>query len=556
MSLNFYKITDSAGTVVKTSYTIKPQYGGCEPINNPCNVNGGSGESGIIDSANRPNINVAQQTGNFQGLWCGVTDCFTIFFSTNSTFPHQLLRISTVGNIGHVNGYMNLSASTWTSLAPSIWGVDIGSGGIGGITLFVAGHQGAGETNLLIMKIGGTSLMGIVNTFNSNAQRQSANEVKLIGCWFCANDNTKRRLAVLMQTTGVDGNHVPLEVWNIDTSTSVCTQSGGGVFQTDQAGPVGRYSGDVSDNTGYWLIAFNARISKFDYNTCTEIVSSTYANSGITNYARDINEEKTFGSTVATSDENILGSTFYIHHGNSGVTSVTRLNFNNSGFGNQVNFDSVTGSTISGYVKSTATTSSIMLDGGSHTLLLSGSDVKLKMIFLSNYSATGANNGNTTVCIDTNGDTTTDVCFTDTNGDGVPDAGPAGALGAQRSNANITEFGAQIYCAFGISADACNNKDARTNGVGLMYLFLVIIFSYAVLVTIHHEAQKYLGGKDVQVMDALKINPLLLVVMLIVDIGFTWYLHWISDIIFYTMVVVMAGITAFGIYRQVKGGSE
>src|SRR2546426_322775 len=59
MSLNFYKITDSAGTVVKTSYTIKPQYGGCEPINNPCNVNGGSGESGIVDSANRPNINVA-----------------------------------------------------------------------------------------------------------------------------------------------------------------------------------------------------------------------------------------------------------------------------------------------------------------------------------------------------------------------------------------------------------------------------------------------------------------------------------------------------------------
>src|SRR5437867_5635935 len=161
-----------------------------------------------------------------------------------------------------------------------------------------------------------------------------------------------------------------------------------------------------------------------------------------------------------------------------------------------------------------------------------------------------------TVCIDTNGDNQTDLCFTDTNGDGVADAGPAGALGAQRSSANLTDFGSQVYCAFGINPDACTNKDVRTNGVGLMYLFLIIIFSYAVLVTIHHEAQKHLGGKDVQVMDALKINPLLLIIMLIIDIGFTWYLHWISDIIFYTMVVVMAGITAFGIYRQVKGGSE
>lgn len=156
------------------------------------------------------------------------------------------------------------------------------------------------------------------------------------------------------------------------------------------------------------------------------------------------------------------------------------------------------------------------------------------------------------VCIDTTGDAETDLCFTDTNGDGVPDAGQAGALGAYRGSANVTKFGTDLGCAFGLTS--CTNKDIKTNGVGLFYLMIIIIWSYAALVFIHYEAKKLGSAGNVHVTEVLNINPILLVVMLFIDVGITFYLGWIPDLIFYSAVVGVIGIASFGIYRHLRGG--
>jgi hypothetical protein len=160
------------------------------------------------------------------------------------------------------------------------------------------------------------------------------------------------------------------------------------------------------------------------------------------------------------------------------------------------------------------------------------------------------------VCIDTNLDGVTDLCFTDTNNDGVPDNGQLGALGAYRSNANLTQFGTDVFCAFGINSQACTNKDIKTNGVGLTYLALLVIISYAFLVYIHHQAQTKLGEQHIALLSSLAINPILLLVMLVVDVGIAFYMGWVSNIIFYTLLVIMVGLAGFGIYRQVKGGND
>lgn len=159
-----------------------------------------------------------------------------------------------------------------------------------------------------------------------------------------------------------------------------------------------------------------------------------------------------------------------------------------------------------------------------------------------------------TVCIDTNLDGVTDLCFDDTNADGVADNGLAGSLGAYRGNANITKFGFEMNCAFGIGS--CTNADAKTNGVGLMYLGLIVIGSYSALVGIHIQAQKIFNKGNVVLKDALNINPTLLLVMLVIDVGLTWYMGWVANEIFYTLILLIAVGCGFRIYKEVKGGNS
>lgn len=160
------------------------------------------------------------------------------------------------------------------------------------------------------------------------------------------------------------------------------------------------------------------------------------------------------------------------------------------------------------------------------------------------------------VCIDSNLNGIIDggdVCFTDTNGDGVVDAGFLGGLSTFTSNANVTDIGTDWFCAFKLG-NACNNPNVKTNGVGIFYLIVMIILSYAILVAIHIQAVKSASNDKVQLTDALNINPLLLLVMLLLDVGFAWYLQFIENTVFYTLIALFGGLAGFGIYRMIKAG--
>lgn len=176
-------------------------------------------------------------------------------------------------------------------------------------------------------------------------------------------------------------------------------------------------------------------------------------------------------------------------------------------------------------------------------------------VYFLGFQGTGAS-GSEQACIDTNLNGVidgSDVCFNDTNGDGIPDVGQAGALGVLRTGANVTEFGFQINCAFGIGS--CTDHNPKTNGVGLFYFLILLIISYAILVSIHVSAVRMLHKENVQVMEYLHIHPILLLVVLIVDLGITWQFQWLPDLIFYsTIVILVAGLTGFAFYSKLKSG--
>lgn len=156
-----------------------------------------------------------------------------------------------------------------------------------------------------------------------------------------------------------------------------------------------------------------------------------------------------------------------------------------------------------------------------------------------------------TVCVEVqfNGQ---QVCYVDTDGNGIPNF-PNGGFDVIRPAQNITTVGADVVCSTGFSDIPCENDNPRENGVGLLLLIIIVLMSYAVVVSIHVGAMKFAGKNNVAIMDYLHINPVLLLIMLIIDVGAAWQLKFIPDIIFYTIIVVMGGLAAWGYFSAIRG---
>lgn len=106
---------------------------------------------------------------------------------------------------------------------------------------------------------------------------------------------------------------------------------------------------------------------------------------------------------------------------------------------------------------------------------------------------------------------------------------------------NITDTSNDLFCSLGITD--CDNTDITTNGTGMFMLLILIIISYAFVVAIHHFAHSPLSN----------INPMLVLLIGIVDITIAFFLGWIPDYIFYSVIVLLIGLGGFGLYRIIRG---
>src|SRR2546426_1010984 len=280
-----YSIVTSVTTTQPTvnTITLAPRLGGCDPVNNPCSSSTGS--------ANCPNNSCAVYSGNnwkgsLGGLWCGITECFTNWISGNASQPSQLLRVNMVtagGTIG-VDGYMNITAGQ--TVRPLIWGVDLATGGIGGITLFRIVTSGITDT---IYKTGGTSLMNnVANTVNSADGRVP---ISISGCWFCGGVIATKRVIVSVQCTSA--NDICIRSFD-ETLTGKCTGVVTPWSAVANAGSI-RYSGNTKNG---WIYANDATVYNITLDGCAVVPTGsnavTYASFGLQNYIRgfDIDDAK------------------------------------------------------------------------------------------------------------------------------------------------------------------------------------------------------------------------------------------------------------------------
>lgn len=475
-------------------------------------------------------------TQNFESVACGIILCYAwdvkdvgggVLSQGNITsFTKQTL---TVVNMTHFS-CVGCSYGTQIDVATSTEGSE---------TLFLpieGGNCGAGADLKGVCVWDG--IAWTASRFISDGSTNDSDGVLAIiwvGDLATVADPTKNRIVVKHQDAVGNNRYYLINLADSDTTfstTEICDTGSMGAVLTQSTRPIiqGDYFYDVQSND---MRSIKVRGSGL---TCGVFTKSNLASEAVANVIWSSSTDGLFMmlSNTDSSTEHVTLDIFNTTASNwAGTTSFTKV----------LSINLTAGANLWGYAGwNHQNEGEIQIWRGSSVLIISG--------ILS--SSGSSQSSGSTVCIDTDLNGSADLCFTDTNNDGVADNGQLGSLGAYRSNANLTSFGSQVFCAFGISSQACTNTNIKTNGVGLVYLILLIIISYAFLVFIHHNAQKSLGRQQVQVMDSLAINPLLLVVMLVLDVGVAFYLSWIPDIIFYSLIVVIVGFTAFGIYRKVS----
>lgn len=124
----------------------------------------------------------------------------------------------------------------------------------------------------------------------------------------------------------------------------------------------------------------------------------------------------------------------------------------------------------------------------------------------------------------------------------------ANAWSGFTSGQNATDMMASITDGLGFT-NCGENPDHETCGSGLfLFIIILLLVEFGVLAG-------YLGlttklHADKQVVDVALI--LLIAGFAVVALGF--YLNWIPDLVFYSIIVIIAGFLVFGLIQRIKGG--
>ena len=540
---NFFVIDGQHQTANPTviSATIKPHKGGCDPLSNPCNSNGGSANCNITGSTCQADTSSSHYF-KLSGLWCGLADCYVQVVSISGGYSSQLVRVTAGLASPAVSGYLNISSSA--VLAPALWGVDIGTSGIGGVTIFRADDPNSSGIYTMY-KIGGTSLMGTVLSW-STSQGLTAGSIS--GCWFCHDDTTLHRVAIASGQS--NGANRDFSVWNADNGALICSTIVSAHGSSTNVGGLVTYSGDygTSNTSGDWIFSSDTFIYKLNFSTCGITTQTAYATLGLSNYVKGFGIEKVYATTAYTGKERMHEPVVYVYHGSTqSSASVTKMNY--TSFNTPLNFDSVTGNTISGYVNAQLL-NSITADPYAHTLILtSGTSTKARLVYLDNFIEQEGSSGGTggEVCFTVEG-TGQHICYpTDSNGN--PIVGSALEV-VTNQNPPALAVG-KLLCQTGIQTDCTNghptDTDPSTNGAGYILFFGVLAVAMAVVGVALYGRVK------------VEYNLMLQVAILLISAGFAQTIGWISPVIFYTLIFLIiafasVGITKFAIGKAGRGG--
>lgn len=117
------------------------------------------------------------------------------------------------------------------------------------------------------------------------------------------------------------------------------------------------------------------------------------------------------------------------------------------------------------------------------------------------------------------------------------------------SGRNVTDIVAGVTDGLGFTDCGTENPDHETCGSGL-FLFLIVLLIVEFMVLAGYLGFTTKLHADKQIVDVALIMAIAGFVVL--ALGF--YLNWIPDLVFYSMIVIVAGFLVFGLIQRIKGG--
>jgi hypothetical protein len=110
-------------------------------------------------------------------------------------------------------------------------------------------------------------------------------------------------------------------------------------------------------------------------------------------------------------------------------------------------------------------------------------------------------------------------------------------------------LGNALFGGIGLVNTTASN-DIKDNGTGLLLMLMLgAFFSSITIATIGVANSKF--GAGISYTEIPKEYWLFLVIGVV---AVAYYLQWIPDIVFYTLVLGMAGLFSFGLYKHIRGG--
>lgn len=461
-----------------------------------------------------------------EDIWCGKTDCF---ITTNTSTGGCVARISTETLGGGIFKGENVTGTQCSPVGAGyfkITGRDQVSGGFGSITLWVDGCSEAAATcDGQVRVIDGISML-IAFTFGAyNSANQFAVKVHEME-WSGISGSDDNDLVTTVGFVTDTAAHNRLIIYNLATLTVKCnvaTPATNNTFGLDT-----NYLIAGSTNNKIYVGSIDGQVYVYN-DSC--ILQQTIPSSftGLTGDIRYVQYEsgRVFIQETGANARIVQLLTNSTGH----ILTNEKSTYLPLPSTSQSAFDSA---------DTSITTGNMILFAGNGKLWFpyTGDTASDKKIGILTYQAVGGGVGG-------GGNAENGRCGVGTALDCV---GDRSLINKITGGTDVAVVGGDLFCGVGLNA-TCSG-DIKTNGTGLLLMLMTgSFFAGLVFLTIGAANTKF--GAGIAYTEIPKEFWLFLVVGVV---SFAFYMQWIPDIVFYGMMVGLAGLFSFGLYKHIRGG--
>lgn len=483
----------------------------------------------VIGSANHTNA-VSGGVGNKAfDIWCGKTDCYITTASATSGTNGQILRVSTETLAPDIFRGMNVTGTyTHTDQLYHITGRDQVNGGFGSVTLWVDAcsiASGSGCADDLHI-VDGISMLfvGELQNYGITNNDWRAKDLQ----WSGIEGITDNHLASTHSShlTGITSSKLYItNLATITTHCSVTTPNISAVASMAISVATNYVSAGSANNKVY--VGTNAG-HVFVYNDdCTLLQTIDGTETGISGNVRYL--EYSGGRVFMQSDGISAPIVQMLTNSTGHIIETDKTTYLPLPSSSQQLFDSISGRSTVGDM--------ILFSGfGKLWFPYTGSDKKVGILTYDEEEEEESGGGGNAV----NG-----RCGVGTVLDCIGDRSVGLAV---TGGSDITTVSETLFCGIGFNT-TCSG-DPKENGTGLLLMLITgVFFSGIVIISIATANTRF--GAGIAYTEIPKELWLFLVVGVV---ALSFYFQWIPDIVFYGMMVGLAGLFSFGLYKHIRGG--